>query len=325
MKSPFTGGEVTLNHERRCAVFRKEQFSYEHRYYHCVDTGEDFTTTQLDEVNTSQVYNQYRVKHGIPFADEIKAIRTKYGFSASKMSRILGFGDNTYRLYENGDMPSVANGKTLMAIKDISVFLKYANDAGEDFTSADNDRITKLRQTENPMRDYQLSLVFGNMPRGAENGYTEQSVSKLKNVMLFYIEKMGGVFVTKMNKLLFYSDFIAYREYGQAITGLSYKAIQYGPVPLKWDKVYSITDDIEQEIVEFKNGNCGQKLVSEISFDAASLTKEQIEVLSTVYQKFKACDANEISRISHKEDAWKENQKNRQIINFNYAFSLKAF
>ena len=129
MKSPFTGGEATLSHEKRQATFRKEQFEYEYRYFRCSDTGQAFTTTRLDEVNVSQIYNQYRVKHGIPFPDEIKATRKLYGFSASKMSRILGFGENTYRLYENGEMPNVANGKTLMAIQSPSVFKRYLDDA----------------------------------------------------------------------------------------------------------------------------------------------------------------------------------------------------
>ena len=49
------------------------------------------------EANIFQVYNQYRVKHGIPFPDEISGIREHYGLSAAKMAQILGFGINQYR------------------------------------------------------------------------------------------------------------------------------------------------------------------------------------------------------------------------------------
>ncbi|MCD8555331.1 MAG: hypothetical protein LRY59_01565, partial [Bacteroides graminisolvens] len=108
MKSPFTGGNVALQQENSELMFRKEKFQYVHLYYQCEDTKERFTTTEIDELNLSQVYNQYRVKYGIPFPDEIKRIRQMYELSASKMSEILGFGDNQYRLYENGDMPSVS-------------------------------------------------------------------------------------------------------------------------------------------------------------------------------------------------------------------------
>lgn len=323
MRSPFTGGEAVLLHEKRQAVFRKECFDYDYRYYKCSDTGQIFTTTQLDTVNLSQIHNQYRVKYGIPFPDEIKATRLMYGFSASKMSRILGFGENTYRLYENGEMPNVANGKTLMAIQSPSVFRRYLDDSRDVITQ--NDYLRCIKKIEENVAESKVisNLVYGNVGRGQNNGYTYQSLSKLKNVILYFIEKMGGVFVTKMNKLLFYSDFASYRDYGQSITGLAYKAIQYGPVPVSWDVTYGLLDDIEQVIVEFDNGNSGQELVSKMPFDSGALTKEQIEVLERVYTTFRNDTSVSISKKSHEEDAWIENENGHKLIDFNYAFSLK--
>lgn len=65
ISSPFTGGKVRLLQEKREVEFRKERIEYDHRYYLCEDTGEAFTTTELDEVNVAQVYDQYCVKHRI--------------------------------------------------------------------------------------------------------------------------------------------------------------------------------------------------------------------------------------------------------------------
>ena len=127
MKSPFTGGNVSLRQENSELVFRKEKFRYTYLYYECEDTKEHFTTTEIDELNLAQVYNQYRIKYGIPFPDEIKQIREMYDLSALKMSEILGFGDNQYRLYESGGMPSEANGKVLNLIKDPAIFETFVN------------------------------------------------------------------------------------------------------------------------------------------------------------------------------------------------------
>ena len=133
MQSPFTGGHATLRHELSELTFRKEKFQYVHQFYECDETKERFTTTALDEVNVGQVYNQYRAKYGIPFPDEIKRIRQRYGLPASKMSQILGFGDNQYRLYENGDMPSEANGKILMSIQNPHIFESFVTNARNQF------------------------------------------------------------------------------------------------------------------------------------------------------------------------------------------------
>ena len=326
MKSPFTGGEAVLLTETRKAVFRKEEYEYTYICYKCVDTEETFTTTQMDDVNIAQIYNGYRNRHGIPFPDEIKDIRNRYELSASKMSKILGFGDNQYRLYENGEMPSLANGRVLKAIQSPGTFETFVDAAKDSLTDEEYVKIKKrLNEYEDRafMDGLICNLIYGDSGRSKYNGYAMLSISKLKNVILFFIEKFNGVFVTQMNKLLFYTDFLSYRENGQAMTGLAFKAIQYGPVPDRWDKVYAFLDDIHQIEVEIKNGIIGNKLVSDISCDLSSFTKEQMEILQRVYSTFKNDNSTSISQKSHDELAWMENNELHSYIDFKYAFYLK--
>ena len=219
MKSPFTGGNVCLQQENAELVFRKEKFQYTYLYYECEDTKEHFTTTEIDELNLAQVYNQYRIKYGIPFPDEIKRIREMYDLSALKMSEILGFGDNQYRLYESGDMPSEANGKVLNLIKDPVIFETFVRNARYQFDEKELKKIlTKLNKViECQSSNIGEELIYDSYTRGSVNGYATQSYYKLKNVLLFFIERCGGVFNTKMNKLLFYTDFLCYKKYGRVV------------------------------------------------------------------------------------------------------------
>lgn len=327
MKSPFTGGKAVLVTESRKSVFRREEYEYTHLCYECVDTHETFTTTHLDMLNSSQVYNSYRTAHDIPYPDEIKEMRNRYNLSASKMSKILGFGDNQYRLYENGEIPNVANGRVLRAIQSPFTFETFVDVAKMALSESEYNTIKqRLKECKEafPVDRFMQSLIYDDNARNRYNGYAMLSLNKLKNVLLFYIEKLGGVFVTKMNKLLFYTDFLSYREYGQAITGLSFRAIQYGPVPNNWDRVYSLIDDISQNEVDFKSGAFGTKLVSEISCDISSFTPDQLSIIERVYETFKEDSSTSLSEKSHKESAWIENQETHSVIDFKYAFSLKA-
>ena len=46
------------------------QYTVNVRYYQCEDTGEQFTTTEQDNLWTSELYSQYREKHGRPEEQE---------------------------------------------------------------------------------------------------------------------------------------------------------------------------------------------------------------------------------------------------------------
>ena len=126
MKSPFTGGDAALCHEKQSFEFRKDNFEIVYHFYRCKDTNEEFTTTELDQLNMNQVYNLYRQKYAIPFPAEIKRVRELYGISALRMSKLLGFGDIQYRKYEEGEMPSVSNGKMISALKEPHFFLEIS-------------------------------------------------------------------------------------------------------------------------------------------------------------------------------------------------------
>lgn len=142
--------------------------------------------------------------------------------------------------------------------------------------------------------------------------------------MLYLIEKCGSVFYTKMNKLLFYTDFLSYKSFGYGMSGLAYQALQYGPVPIRWDRVYSLMDGIYPEMVEFNSGLCGTQLCSTLSPDMDYLTEEEIGLLDAVIDKFKESSASCISELSHDEEAWKKYYNTNQMISYNEAFALKG-
>jgi len=57
MKSPITGKLMKLTQEKRLMDFKKKKVEIIFHYYQCENSGEQFTTTALDEVNINQVYN----------------------------------------------------------------------------------------------------------------------------------------------------------------------------------------------------------------------------------------------------------------------------
>ena len=328
MKSPFTGKEMELTYEKSTWQFRGEAYEYMRASWLCADTGEKFTTDETDDAGYLQVTNQYRSKYGIPYVDEIVEIRSRYGLSAAKMALILGFGINQWRAYEDGEVPSVSNGRMIRSIEDPSVFLGILSSAKHVLGDADFKKICS--KVESLLNDDQKSGIalydqkrLFVCERSMENGYGAISIEKLKSVILAILDQCGEVFCTKMNKLLFYIDFVSYRNHGMSLTGLSYRALPYGPVPERWDRIYGCFDEIvlEPRVV---GGREGLVIAPVEDIKGVALSPKQMEVISSVCARFKDCSATDISRVSHQEDAWLDCQAEHLRIPYEYAFNLKA-
>ncbi|MCD8297716.1 MAG: DUF4065 domain-containing protein [Prevotella sp.] len=323
---PKLGDEYKLKQENSTMLYRGKDYSYIHFYYENEDTCEMIVTTELDELNISQVYNQYRAEHGIPFPDEIIKFRQYYDLSQTTMSRILGFGDNQFRLYESGEVPNLSNGKLLKSVMlSPDVFGRLVEDMGNDIKNDVREqilgRISALK--ENNQDKWRANLVFGNTKRDKYNGYARKSLDIVENCILYFVNRMGGVYKTQMNKLLFYTDFLSYKRHGMGMTGLSYLAIQFGPVPKNWDKVYSAFDSFDLQLVEILEGIDGERIISDKTFDNNVFTEEQLDVLNTVYSKFGRMTSKQISQYSHSEPAWQDNIDNHSTIDYTNAFYLQ--
>jgi uncharacterized phage-associated protein len=54
---------------------------------------------------------------------------------------------------------------------------------------------------------------------------------KLYNAIIFFIKNTQYCTKTKLMKLLYYLDFLHFKETGKSVTGLKYKAYNFGPYP----------------------------------------------------------------------------------------------
>ena len=141
MVSPFSGGKVLEVQDVEEKTFRGEKYCVNVRYYQCEDTGEQFTTTEQDGIWTGELYSQYRERHGIPSPEEIKKIRESYGLNYTQMSRLLGFGINQLKHYEEGLVPSESNGKMLRLVADPVTMMTLLEISRKDFSVSEYKRI----------------------------------------------------------------------------------------------------------------------------------------------------------------------------------------
>ena len=127
MNCAYCNGKADLKIQKSKTKFRNEEFEIFEHFYKCQKCSKEFTTDEIDNVDVNQVYNQYREKYLIPFPEQLTSIREKYNLSAAKMSEIIGFGPNQYRLYESGDIPTESQGALLGMIFKTDNFIDLLN------------------------------------------------------------------------------------------------------------------------------------------------------------------------------------------------------
>ena len=106
-----------------------------------------------------------------------------------------------------------------------------------------------------------------------------------------------------------------------AISGLAYNAIEFGPVPQRWDRVYSAFDEVEEQIRLVQGQEC-MSMKAGAAADTSFFSEPEIEIINEVCEKMKGLSSREISQLSHKEGAWKEHVGKPGAIPFSEAFKL---
>ena len=73
MKSPLTGREMKLMSEPSTMDYKGKTYNVIHHHYLCETTGEQFTTTELDEMNLLELNKQVK----LDFLDQFEVTEGK--------------------------------------------------------------------------------------------------------------------------------------------------------------------------------------------------------------------------------------------------------
>lgn len=328
MKCPFCSkGNVNLSIEKRERIFRKEEFEIFEYHFRCNNCNEDFTTTEIDTINTNQVYNKYREKYSIPFPEQLIAIREHYNLSSAKMSGLLGFGPNQYRLYEGGELPAGGNATVLGLIVNPASFKEIvlrnkAALAERKF----NEILEAIEKKKNTINKFLENILFPtDIIPDRYRGFKLPQFEKLAHMVLFFIT--NAPFKVRLNKLLYYADFTNYKYTGFSISGCRYAAIDMGSVPDQFAHIFGLLESekyLTTELVKIDNKE-HEKFTALKKFNKDLFNESELSNLKLVLEKFKNIPTQKLMKISHDEKAWLENISTKSLIDYSiYAPQLNA-
>ncbi len=142
---------------------------------------------------------------------------------------------------------------------------------------------------------------------------------KMKELILYISQKcaddptFGSV---KLNKILYFSDFLAYAYYGAPITGFEYQKLPNGPAPrrlLPVRKQLMESGELGIQEVPIRSGYVQKRTVNLRPPNLDVFSAKQIALVDAVIEALASADATTVSTWSHMMLGWKVAEMNKTI------------
>lgn len=152
--------------------------------------------------------------------------------------------------------------------------------------------------------------------------------AKYENAVLFFLKYCNNKYLgaTKLNKLLYYLDFISYRDKKKPVTGDIYIHLDYGPVPENIDLVLAklkASGTIDVEIVEYKGGfTFNYKATKDPIIEG--FDEYEKKLLENICKEFELWNTDKIVEQTHLEAPWFYS-KPYDPVDYSYAKDIEFF
>jgi uncharacterized phage-associated protein len=133
----------------------------------------------------------------------------------------------------------------------------------------------------------------------------DHSRKKLLNAIVFFTTNTKYCGKTKLLKLLYFLDFIHFRETGRSVTGLKYETWGLGPVPRNFfNELNKQPEDLRSHISTYpkileKFGSHFLKIRPRRNFDDQWFSRREIRILTRLVHTFRDTQAEKMVEETH--------------------------
>ena len=232
--------------------------------------------------------------------ERIAELRKLKGLTQEDLAKSVKISRTSLTQIESGN-----RSVDILELSELSKVLRFSLDdfMSEDFTP--NHDITIREEKKSIKQEERISIP-------------KLEVNNFMNVVLYMLERCAGkpnIGETVLYKLLYFSDFNYYEIYEEHLTGATYRKLQYGPVPQKFDAI--IQQMIEKkQIQRVKTTYHGFPQTRYLPLEKADLTllrASEKEVIDRVIEHMSDWSASAISTYSHNDMPWLASKEGEEI------------
>jgi uncharacterized phage-associated protein len=137
---------------------------------------------------------------------------------------------------------------------------------------------------------------------------TSVNVDKYKNALLYFFNNCNNKYLgsTKLNKLMYYLDFVSFRDRNKSVSNDAYLHLDFGPVPQEIDKVLALLkqeDAVSAHDMPFKDSH-KDEFVARAEPDMKVFDAYEAKLLEAIAKEFELWDTKKIVEQTHLEAPW---------------------
>lgn len=316
------------------AIIKNEEVDFEEIYYlcdNCENDENEFIPAKIMDSNLLCARNAYRKKMGLLTSSDIVGIRNKYGLTQMEMANLLGWGEATISRYESKAIQDDTYDSILRLVNENPMeTLKFYKRNKMKFSSL---RMLEIKEKiienlneygKEYLRRQELESEYVCYQDPSDyNGNQTLNIDKVESIVTYFAINISTLYKVKLMKLLWYADALNFKLYDKSMTGLVYAHMPMGALPVGHYKLLGLELINSQEEYD-DNGKSSYKILPSNRIDFSILSKEELEVLSSVVKKFKAFSGQQLAEYMHREIAYQQTNE-KQVIPFSLTKQLLDF
>lgn len=264
----------TTTEEKMNGILKGESYEYMGKVAQCAECGKEIYVAEINDYNLKELYDVYRERNGIISLEKILEIPQKYSIGKRPLSLLLGWGEQTFSRYCDGDIPTKQYSEILLRIYDDP---NYYNNI--------------LEQNKNKLK---TPVAYEKSKKKVSSilGLSCKSKSKIDLVIGYLLNQCEDVTPLALQKALYYIQGFYYVFYNTFLFSNDCEAWVHGPV---YREIYNRYSDYRFDPIKKAD-----------DFDASVFSGTEKAVLDNVIKNLCCYSGKVLEQFTHSETPWIE-------------------
>lgn len=264
--------DYTVSSVKLSGKIKDKEYRYLGKEACCTDCGAPVFVPEINDYNLKALYDVFRKENGIVPLEVITAIPEKYAIGKRPLSLLLGWGEQTFSRYCDGDMPTRQYSDTLTRIwNDPSFYLQILEENKDNLKS---------------------SLAYEKSRKAVESLINSGSDagSKIDNVIRYLLNRCEDITPLALQKALYYIQGFYYAFYQTFLFPEDCQAWIHGPV---YRDIYFKYRDYRFDPIEKQS-----------DFDTNIFSSGEIAVFDSIINHICCYSGKILEAFTHNESPW---------------------